>query len=116
MGATVVLSTVGTEEQANDIACELVERGLAACVNIVPRVRSVYRWHGEICQDDELLLVIKACATRFEEIAAAITELHDYDLPEILSFAVSDGAPGFLDWIEHCSGAGTTGDGTPAGS
>ena len=106
MSAIVVLTTVGTEEQANDISRELVARGLAACVNIVPRIRSVYRWHDEICQDDELLLIIKSSHGRFEEISSVITELHEYELPEILALGVDDGVPGFLDWIERCAGPG----------
>lgn len=106
MSAIVVLTTVGTEEQANRISRELVARGLAACVNIVPRIRSVYRWHDEVCQDDELLLIVKSWKGRFEEISATVIAMHDYELPELLVLGVDDGVPGFLDWIERCSGPG----------
>lgn len=99
MGAIVVITTVGTEEQANLIARELVARRQAACVNIFPGVRSIYRWKGKICKDGELLLVVKTLEEEFESVAATIRELHNYELPEILSFHVTRGEKGFLDWI-----------------
>ena len=99
MGAIVVVTTVGTEEQANLIARELVARRQAACVNIVPGIRSIYRWKGKICKDGELLLVVKTLEDEFAGVAATIRELHSYELPEILSFSVVRGEPGFLQWI-----------------
>jgi periplasmic divalent cation tolerance protein len=102
MRAIVVVTTVGTEEQANLIAREIVARRQAACVNIVPGIRSIYRWKGKICKDGELLLVVKTLATEFEAVAATIRELHSYELPEILSFGVSHGEQRFLDWIADC--------------
>lgn len=97
--ATVVLTTVGTEEQANEIASELVARRHAACVNIVPGLRSVYRWQGNICRDTEFLLVIKTLASEYAQVEATIQELHNYELPEIVAFEVCRGEPGFLQWI-----------------
>jgi periplasmic divalent cation tolerance protein len=102
MGAIVVLTTVGTEDQANSIAREIVARRLAACVNIVPGVRSIYRWKGKICKDGELLLVIKTMEGELASIAATIRELHSYELPEILSFRVARGDERFLEWIAGC--------------
>lgn len=99
MGAIVVVTTVGTEDQANTIARELVARRLAASVNILPVVRSVYRWKGKLCEDGELMLTIKTLESEYEEIAETIRELHSYELPEILAFAVTRGEPGFLEWI-----------------
>ena len=99
MRAIVVVTTVGTEEQAYLIAREIVARRQAACVNIVPGIRTIYRWKGKICKDGELLLLIKTLEEEFEEVAATIRELHSYELPEILSFGVSRGEQGFLDWI-----------------
>jgi periplasmic divalent cation tolerance protein len=95
----VVITTVGTEDQANLLARELVARRQAACVNILPGVRSVYRWQGKICQDGEWLLVIKTATQEFESVSATIRELHDYELPEILAFNVAHGDPRFLEWI-----------------
>jgi periplasmic divalent cation tolerance protein len=99
MRAIAVVTTVGTEEQANLIARELVARRQAACVNILPGVRSIYRWKGKICKDGELLLVVKTLERELDAVAATIRELHSYELPEILSFNVSQGEPGFLAWI-----------------
>jgi periplasmic divalent cation tolerance protein len=99
MRAIVVVTTVGTEEQAYLIAREIVARRQAACVNIVPGIRSIYRWKGKICKDGELLLLVKTLEEEFEGVAATIRELHSYELPEILSFSVSRGEQGFLDWI-----------------
>jgi len=99
MRAIVVVTTVGTEEQAYLIAREIVARRQAACVNILPGMRSIYRWKGKICKDGELLLLIKTLEEEFEAVAATIRELHSYELPEILSFGVSRGEQGFLDWL-----------------
>ncbi|HMB52882.1 MAG TPA: divalent-cation tolerance protein CutA [Thermoanaerobaculia bacterium] len=99
MGAIVVVTTVGTEDQANTIARELVARRLAASVNILPVVRSVYRWKGKVCEDGELMLTIKTLDSEYDEVAETIRELHSYELPEILAFAVTRGEPGFLSWI-----------------
>lgn len=102
MRAICVITTVGTEDQAYSIARELVARRQAACVNVLPAVRSIYRWKGKICKDDELMLVVKTAESEFEAVAATIRELHSYELPEILSFSVAKGDKGFLGWIEDC--------------
>lgn len=99
MQPIVVLTTVGTEEQANLIAREIVERRHAACVNILPGIRSIYRWKGKIYKDGELLLIVKTLEGELEGVMATIRELHSYELPEILSFHVDHGEPGFLSWI-----------------
>ena len=99
MSAIVVITTVGTEEQAYLIAREVVSRRHAACVNIIPAIRSIYRWKGKICKDGELLLIVKTLEEEFENVAATIRELHSYELPEILSFGVTQGDRAFLDWI-----------------
>jgi periplasmic divalent cation tolerance protein len=99
MSAIVVVTTVGNEEQANTLARELVERRHAACVNLIPAVRSVYRWQGKICKDSEFMLIVKSQEEEFEAVAATIRELHSYDLPEILAFEVKHGDQAFLGWI-----------------
>ena len=101
MQAIVVVTTVGTEEQAYQIARELVARRQAACVNVLPGMRSVYRWKGKICKDGELLLVIKTLETEFDGVSATIRELHSYELPEVLSFPVTKGEENFLEWIRN---------------
>src|SRR3954451_3954396 len=99
MRAIVVVTTVGTEEQAYLIAREIVARRQAACVNIVPGIRSIYRWKGKICKDGELLLIVKTLEDELEGVQETIRELHSYELPEILSFSVSHGERRFLEWI-----------------
>lgn len=97
--AIVVVTTVGDEEQGNSIARELIGRRHAACVNMIPGVRSVYRWKGKICRDSEFLLVIKSMEDEFPAIAETIREIHEYEVPEILAFNVGRGDAKFLDWV-----------------
>jgi periplasmic divalent cation tolerance protein len=99
MTVIVVVTTVGSEEQANTLARELVARRHAACVNIVPGLKTFYRWQGKLRHDTELMLVIKTLESEFEGVAATIREIHDYELPEILAFAVGHGEARFLAWI-----------------
>jgi periplasmic divalent cation tolerance protein len=102
VSALVVVTTVGTEEEANRLARELVARRHSCCVNILPIQRSVYRWQGEICEDSEFMLLVKTLEEEYEKLEAAIQELHSYELPEILAFNVRRGEEGFLHWITAC--------------
>lgn len=97
----VVLSTCSSREEADRIARQLVETRLAACVNIVPGVRSVYRWNGAIEEAEESLLVIKSSRPLFEDLQAEIARLHSYQTPEALAIAVVDGAEPYLMWMAH---------------
>jgi len=92
-------------ERATSLARALVDEGLAACVNVVPGVRSIYRWEGKVEEADEVLCLIKTRAAIFDRLRRRVAELHPYDVPEILSFAVDDGSPAYLDWVR----AATTG-------
>jgi periplasmic divalent cation tolerance protein len=96
---TVVMTSVGTEQQAVEIAEELVAHRLGTCVNIVPCLRSIYRWKGKICEDTEYLLLIKTPRRLFDEVAAAIREYHSYELPEILALPVASAEANFHRWI-----------------
>jgi periplasmic divalent cation tolerance protein len=100
----LVLTTAGSEGEARKIAHALVERRLAACVNIVPRIQSVYRWEGKVEEAEEYLLLIKTAKLREEEVRAAIRELHSYDLPECLAVAIESGSAEYLHWMETCIG------------
>lgn len=97
---SLVLTTVSTKEKAAEIAKKLVENKLAACVNVLPSVSSVYFWDGKICQDEELLLVIKTQNKHFERLKQAIIETHDYELPEIIEIPIANGYDKYLKWIE----------------
>lgn len=100
----VVLSTCGSLEEARTIAQALVERKLAACVNIVPNIESVYRWKGEIESSTEHLLLIKTTEDAFASLRDAIVELHSYEVPECLEVVVTDGSASYLKWIEETVG------------
>ena len=95
----VVVTSVGTEDQALDVAHALVRSRRAACVNIVPNVHSVYRWKGRVCDDGEMLLIIKTVASQFEAVRETIHKVNTYELPEVLVVAVTDGSPAYLDWV-----------------
>jgi len=95
----VVLITAADAAQAERIATALVEESLAACVNVVPGVRSIYRWKGELVRDDEALLLAKTTRARFEALQARVHALHTYDVPEVValeSAAMSEGYARFL--------------------
>jgi periplasmic divalent cation tolerance protein len=98
-----VLTSVATEQQALDIAHTLVKRRLAACVNILPGVRSLFRWKGKVQQDSELLLVIKTLSSNFEAVSGVIKELNAYELPEIAAFPATKVDPAFGAWIVDSS-------------
>jgi len=100
----IVLSTVREPEDALRLARALVEQGLAACVNIVPGVTSVYRWQGKVEAEPERLLVIKTRAERFEELRATLVSLHPYEVPEVLALAVQAGHAPYLAWLDACVG------------
>lgn len=97
--ARVVLTTVGLLEKAEEIANELVERRLAACVNIVGPIRSIYRWRGAIERDQEYLLIIKTTGDRASALASAFAELHPYELPEQVELAIEGGSVPYLEWL-----------------
>ena len=95
----LVLTTAGSENEALTIADTLVERKLAACVNIIPRIQSVYRWEGKIEQAEEYLLLIKTVKAREDQVRAAIRELHAYDLPECIAIPIESGSAEYLKWL-----------------
>ncbi len=99
VGFLIVLTTVGSEEQANLLADELVVRRHAACVHVIKIQRTVYRWQGRVVDDNEYLLVSKTTDEEYPAVEKTIKELSTYELPEVLGFEVSRGEAGFLDWL-----------------
>jgi len=95
----VVLSTCASPEEAEKIARALVEKKLAACVNILPAVRSIYRWKDGIEDDQETLLLIKSSRALFGELRAEIQKLHSYEIPEAIAIPIVDGLERYLEWI-----------------
>ncbi len=97
----VVLVTCGSEEEATKIANLLVEERLAACVNMISPVRSIYRWEGKIWDEREWILIIKTQKKRFEELEKKVKSLHSYSVPEIIGLPVVEGASSYLKWLEE---------------
>jgi periplasmic divalent cation tolerance protein len=97
----LVLTTAGSKEEARKLGRMLVERLLAACVNIVPQITSVYRWEGEIEEAEEWLLIVKTTRDTFERVREAIVEMHSYEVPECICISVDDGSVEYLSWIEQ---------------
>ncbi len=100
----LVLSTCPDEESALAIARHVVETRAAACVNVLPGLRSVYRWQGRVEEAHERLLLVKTRAERYAAVESAIRELHPYELPEILSVPLLAGLPAYLAWIDEAVG------------
>jgi periplasmic divalent cation tolerance protein len=97
----VVLVTCGSEEEALRIANALVEGHLAACVNLVSPIRSIYRWEGKIWDEKEWLLIIKTQKKRFQELEKKVKSLHSYSVPEIISLPIVEGSLSYLKWIRE---------------
>jgi periplasmic divalent cation tolerance protein len=104
-GALVVLCTCPDEATATGIATALLAEELAACVNCVAGIRSIYRWEGQIRDDTEVLLVIKTSAARYGALETLVRARHPYELPEIIALPVVAGARDYLDWIGQATGA-----------
>ncbi len=96
----IVLTTCGSKDEAEKIAQYLVENRLAACVNIVPQVRSIYWWQGKVESAEELLLLVKTTTEKFTQVRDAIRRLHSYELPECAVLSIEDGSAAYLEWIE----------------
>lgn len=99
METLLVISNCPDEDCANHIALALVEARLAACVNLLPRVQSIYRWEGKIESASEVPLLIKTTQTAYAAVEARIRELHPYALPEIMALPVTQGLPAYLNWV-----------------
>jgi uncharacterized protein involved in tolerance to divalent cations len=97
----VVLSTCASLEEAERIARTLVEKRLAACVNVTPAVRSFYRWKGEIEDDQEILMVIKSSRALFHQLRIEIEKLHSYEVAEVIAMPIVDGSEAYLGWLDQ---------------
>lgn len=95
----IVFSTCGSAEEAVKIARTLVEQHLAACVNVLPGMRSFYRWKGAIEEEAELLLIIKTSRALFDRLRAELEKLHSYEVPEVLALPIVAGSPNYLNWM-----------------
>ena len=97
----MIFVTVGSSEEADRIAARLVEERLAACVNRIRGVQSVYRWLGKLERSEEDLLIIKTKANLFDRLKERVQELHSYSVPEIISFRIEEGNEAYLGWLDE---------------
>ena len=97
--AIVVLVTAANRGEADTIAEALVAEGLAACVNMAGAIRSIYRWQGEICRDEEQLLIIKSRRALFADLEKRVCDMHSYDVPEVIALPVELGSAAYLQWV-----------------
>lgn len=97
----VILNTCASEAEASKLARRLIDTRAAACVNVLPRIRSFYRWQGKVESGDEWLLVVKTTRDRFASVRAAIEEAHSYEVPEIIALPIVEGAPAYLSWMDE---------------
>ncbi len=97
----VVFVTCGSEDEALKIANALVETHLAACVNLIAPIRSIYRWEGKIWDEKEWLLIIKTQKHKFEPLEKEVKSLHSYSVPEMISLPITEGSSAYLNWIKE---------------
>ena len=99
MPGEIIVLVTSPRTESEKLAKLLVEERLAACVNIMPSVRSIYLWDGNLCDENEDLLIIKSTSSVWEELSTRIGELHSYDVPEIIAIPIQLGAPSYLNWL-----------------
>ncbi|MFZ5899048.1 MAG: divalent-cation tolerance protein CutA [Bacillota bacterium] len=99
MSAVILYITASGVEEARKLARSLVEERLAACTNIIPRVLSTYWWEGEICEDEEAVIIAKTTAEMADRAMAAVKERHSYQVPAILALDIAKGLPAYLEWL-----------------
>lgn len=104
LDSVIILTTVPSAEFGTELGRQLVTRNLAACVNVLPSMTSIYRWKDEIQQDTEYQVVIKTVRSRVDAVHETISEMHPYDLPEFLVVPIEGGDPAYLAWVAACSG------------
>ena len=86
-------------ESARHIGTALIEKQLAACVNIIPKIESIYQWKGDICVEQEVMVVVKTTASRYKQLESYVVENHPYDVPEVISLPLSQGSEPYLNWV-----------------
>jgi periplasmic divalent cation tolerance protein len=95
----IIITTVGKQKEAKTIAKQLVTQQLAACVNILPGIQSTYCWKGSICEDEEVMMVIKTKTSHEKQVYQVIKSLHSYDLPELITLPIKNGYQPYLSWL-----------------
>jgi len=101
--AIIIFITASSGQEAKKIATTLVNEKLVACVNIIPKIQSIYWWENKVCQEDEVMLIAKSTQSLFPTIIDRVKSLHSYKVPEIISFPILEGLPEYLNWIEEAT-------------
>lgn len=99
MNNILILCTINDIQKAKEISKFLLENSLIACSNVIPNTVSLYKWDGRICEDNEYLMILKSRSDLFEEIKTIITDMHPYEVPEIISVEIKDGNKSYIDWL-----------------
>ncbi len=99
----LALSTMPDSDRARELARQLLDERLAACVNLLPGVHSLYRWRGELHEDPEVLMIMKTTRTRFDALRKRLAELHPYEVPELIALPIVDGLSSYLEWMNQCT-------------
>ena len=99
MAGEIIVLVTCPQEESESLSCALIESQLAACVNILPGVRSIYKWEGKMCNEQESLLVIKSKQNLFSRLQERVKELHTYSVPEIIAIGIEDGFKPYIDWL-----------------
>lgn len=97
----LVLITASSLQEGEKIGSELVKHGLAACCNIIPEIKSIFKWKGEICKEKEVLLLVKSKASLFKKLEQRVKKLHSYDVPEIIAFSIDAGLHSYFNWMDE---------------
>ena len=97
----LVLITASSLQEGEKIGSELVKDGLAACCNIIPEVKSIFKWKGKICKEKEVLLLLKSKASLFKKLEQRVKKLHSYDVPEIIAFPIHAGLQDYFNWMDE---------------
>lgn len=97
---TLVLITASSLQEGEKIGGALVEEGLAACCNIIPEIKSIFKWKGKLCKEKEVLLLVKSKASLFKKLEKRVKKLHSYKTPEIIAFPIETGLKDYLNWMD----------------
>ncbi len=97
----LVFVTASSEKEGEKIGETLVKEGLAACTNLVPGVKSIFKWKEELCKEDEVLMLVKSNESLFEELKNRIIDLHSYDVPEVIAIPIAFGSADYLKWMDE---------------
>ncbi len=104
----VVMVTGGSAAECKRIARRLLDKRLVACVNLLPRMRSLYRWKGKIADEAEYLMILKSTRELFPELRKEVEKQHSYSVPEVIALPIIDGAPNYLNWVAECVATSAT--------